>query len=569
MESKDILEILNEFKDKDTYKKILINGKFGMGKSLYASQFLKNNENSIYISLFGKENLHEIENEIAHELLKKLGSKEKYIKAINKSLKNLSGSVSFLGVTINSPNIIQKSFIDEFNSVLEEKNLIILLDDFERKSKKLPIEDLLGIIEQLSSYKKIKIALIGDETKFEGADLKIWNSFKEKIIEKVYTISVFSNEAINSLVVSELNDYIPENDLTKFINEFVHIFPVKNLRMIKKGVKLFLEIINTYISVPIKEVNLTLLKTCLAVAIEKTEMLEENIDIASDKFCDCNDMKIRIERAYFNASFNTIKDISLIHYVVSIYENTYTMHMINELNQLIEKYLSIKNNKEIFYMNEENIRKIVNKKYEQFINGEYNYTCIEELFDDVLDVLEWYGALNIEYDEEKLKQVFAKLLFENYYSRSKGYKENIIDRISLRINRNNKFKSFIKEYNKKVDLKYYEGKLKEIEETFEKKEFDIKKLEYIRQDILQENQEIQIERVMRKARENNYFIADMSEEISKEAWEWTCSVWEVFMDCMPENYINELKEYINSLKSDNKINNLRIDILQEYKKRVI
>ena len=162
MESKDILEILNEFKDKDTYKKILINGKFGMGKSLYASQFLKNNENSIYISLFGKENLHEIENEIAHELLKKLGSKEKYIKAINKSLKNLSGSVSFLGVTINSPNIIQKSFIDEFNSVLEEKNLIILLDDFERKSKKLPIEDLLGIIEQLSSYKKIKIALIGD-----------------------------------------------------------------------------------------------------------------------------------------------------------------------------------------------------------------------------------------------------------------------------------------------------------------------------------------------------------------------------------------------------------------------
>lgn len=151
----------------------------------------------------------------------------------------------------------------------EEENLIIVIDDLERKSEKIRIEDILGVIEQLSLCNQIKIVLIGDESRVNEADKEVWKSFKEKIIEKEYKISKFSKEAINSIVISKLKQYIDEKEANDFVQNFIENFPIDNLRTINKGVNLFLEILNMGIYKECPNINLILLKSCMAVAIEK------------------------------------------------------------------------------------------------------------------------------------------------------------------------------------------------------------------------------------------------------------------------------------------------------------
>ena len=84
MESNNILQILKDFENNMTYKKIFINGKWGIGKSFYTNQYIKNKENAVYISLFGKDKMDIIQEEIAKELLKKTLDKGKEVSKKNK-----------------------------------------------------------------------------------------------------------------------------------------------------------------------------------------------------------------------------------------------------------------------------------------------------------------------------------------------------------------------------------------------------------------------------------------------------------------------------------------------------
>ena len=575
MESKNILDILESFEKDNTYKKIFINGKWGIGKSFYTNQYIKNKNNAIYISLFGKDTIEVIQEEIAKELFKKANSKLKFWKKGKELAKKISGSISYNGISINSPEIKSKSVIEEYYSILkEEENLVIVIDDLERKSSKISIEDILGIIEQLSLCKQIKIVLIGDESRINEEDKKVWDSFKEKIIEKEYKILKFSKEAINSLVISKLKEYIDEKELNSFVDIFIENFPVDNLRTINKGVNLFLEVINMYIYKQYLNINLVILKSCMAVVIEETENLFKPKEINSKEKSDSyesfytsldENIETRIERHYFDSSFFMNKEAVLVHYILAIFEGNYTKNLIDEMNQVIEQYINSKDEKNIFYLNEQKIREIVNGKYNLIIEKKYIYTCLDEFIDDIYNILDWYNVFKIEYDEIKLKEVFKEIVFDNYYKKEKELYENIIDRFELKYENCDKLRTYVEEYNKYIEEKYYTEKIEMIEKSFQNKEFDIQKLRWIDSAFIQSNKEIQFERFITKARVNNYFISDIREEITEEEWKWIHYIWNVFYKYMDQNYKDELQKYANSLKGVNKIQDIRVEALQNYK----
>lgn len=93
----------------------------------------------------------------------------------------------------------------------------------------------------------------------------------------------------------------------------------------------------------------------------------------------------------------------------------------------------------------------------------------------------------------------------------------------------------------------------------------MQKLRWIDNAFIQSNKEIQFERFITKARDNNYFISDISGEISEEEWRWTHYIWNIFYKYMSQDYKNELEKYMNKLKGKNKLEDLRIESLQEYK----
>ena len=578
MESKDILYILKDLENNNAYKKIFINGKWGIGKSFYTNEYIKNKKDTIYISLFGKDNIEAIQEEISKELFKIINLKKKILKKFKETIKNLNASISYFGISINSPEIKTKSFIEEYSSILEEdENLIIVIDDLERKSRKIAIEDILGIIEQLSLFEKIKIVLIGDDSKIEGDDKEIWEKFKEKIIEKEYNISKFSKESIFSLLNSKVNEYIEEKELKKFIEEFIEKIPISNLRTINKGINLFLEISNTHLNNNFKntpKINLIILKSCMAVAIEKTENIYEPKELTESEKKDYykqfevnldKNIEKRIERHYFNSYIIMNKEAFLVHYVLKIFEGDYTKNLIDEMKQLINEFLNQKEEKDIFYLSEDKIKETVSAKYNSILGNKYKYTCLDGLIDDLYNIIYWFDIFKLEYDEKELKKKFEEIVNTNYYNTDKELHENTIDRFSFRYENCKELEKYINEYNQKAKERYYTQKLNEVEESYRTKKFEVIKIRWIEIAFIQLDKKIQFERFILKARDNNYFMSDLTGEISHEEWMWNHYVWNIFYEYMPKEYKLEFKNYIDTLKGINKLQDVRIDALQKNK----
>lgn len=99
-------------------------------------------KNIVYISLFGKEHYKEI--------LEEVTLKTYNYKKILYFLRNLT----FWKISIGA--FLQFFIKNDF------KNLIICFDDLERKSDKLSIKDILGLINQLKE-EKCKVILISNE----------------------------------------------------------------------------------------------------------------------------------------------------------------------------------------------------------------------------------------------------------------------------------------------------------------------------------------------------------------------------------------------------------------------
>ena len=324
LESSAILEILNQLDNDNTYKKIFINGPWGIGKSYYVNKYIKeHNENFIYITLFGKTSFDSIENSVARELFKKLSSLNKKKIILHKFVKNVKASFSICGFTINSPELSRKGLISEYSTLLESKSLIIVIDDLERKSNNILIEDIMGMIEEFSQFNKVKIVIIGDENNMIDSDRKKWNRFKEKIIEKEYKIQKFSDESIRNLVTSEICSYIEEIEVTPFINDYIKKHDIRNLRTIIKGINLFKEVINNYVEIKEnKKVNLLVLKNCMSVAIECTEEVykpdEKRDDNDSFKYVIDEEINSRIMNHYFNSVFSNNDDTCILNYILDI-----------------------------------------------------------------------------------------------------------------------------------------------------------------------------------------------------------------------------------------------------------
>ena len=81
MESKQILDVLEQFNGNNTYKKIFINGAWGIGKSYYTNKYKNDHKDYvIYISLFGKTSFESIVDSLSNELLNKLNNVDKFKK---------------------------------------------------------------------------------------------------------------------------------------------------------------------------------------------------------------------------------------------------------------------------------------------------------------------------------------------------------------------------------------------------------------------------------------------------------------------------------------------------------
>ena len=186
-ELKDRLE--DEFQD--IYKCILINGDWGIGKSYFLENNYLKEKNYIKVSLFGLNNIEEVKSEIYAQLNKFLNFiKNGVINRFSGNDINLFGGIASISIPY---------FENDIQSSIEKKckksGLIIIFDDLERKNRNINMEDILGIIESISTIKNLNIIIVTNEKKIPPEDKEIYDNFKEKVIQKTYNVDKYSNSA--------------------------------------------------------------------------------------------------------------------------------------------------------------------------------------------------------------------------------------------------------------------------------------------------------------------------------------------------------------------------------------
>lgn len=175
---------------------LLVNGKWGSGKTYYFKNFLfpkleaEAKTQSIIVSLYGATDKNSIANKVLFAYLDSKAGNGKLISSatIAKSVKNIAEAVPFLNKYADLKKLFRATGEDLFR-FLPNKDLLICFDDLERMSDKISADDFMGLINELVENRGYKVVIIANQTKIEEGI-----KYKEKTIEK--TIE-FKNDLSN------------------------------------------------------------------------------------------------------------------------------------------------------------------------------------------------------------------------------------------------------------------------------------------------------------------------------------------------------------------------------------
>ncbi|WP_286908976.1 P-loop NTPase fold protein [Clostridium sp. UBA1652] len=248
MDYKKVLSITKKIFNENSQENlcIFIDGEWGIGKTYTIDKFQEENKEEfelIRISLFGKENLKQIENGLLMQILpifKKGSSIEvnSKVKIFGNALKDLLSQST--GIDLDFNRYISNVSIEDIDSEDNDKKIIICIDDLERKSSRIPMKDIMGLVERATS--KYNVILVGSSVNFSSNDALVFNSFKEKLVDFEFVVDKLNQKTLESVAMYKLCG-IYEKDLNNIIKIFrtpltEENVQQNNLRLFKKYVDL-------------------------------------------------------------------------------------------------------------------------------------------------------------------------------------------------------------------------------------------------------------------------------------------------------------------------------------------
>lgn len=201
-------------KNNNEPKVVAIKGEWGSGKSTFWKDFIKDKHNNAYVSLYGLNSIAEIENSILLEI-SDLNALDNFFE---KKLKFLQ---DFKIYGVSAKAILSSLKPSSFSE------LIICLDDFERLSEKITVNELFGFIADLKENKHCRVVLILNEDKISQKNKDDFNIQKEKVID----YDLFFKTTLDD--IKDIN--VKVNPLYKeYLFAFIKKFEIQNIRTINK-----------------------------------------------------------------------------------------------------------------------------------------------------------------------------------------------------------------------------------------------------------------------------------------------------------------------------------------------
>jgi len=382
-------------KDISNGKVIMLSGKWGSGKTHFWQNIIrpilndeKDKKPNHYISLYGKTSIQEIKNEIflkVFESVDSFKSEEKTQKVARSSLNlvsSLTKSISVFGMSLDLSEITDKSF-EKLDTLLNDEKLkrtegylnsgaIICIDDFERKSKDIDLNDLFGFITQLTINFDCKVVIILNDDVFEGEEKNIFSNVKEKTVSKFLTYNPTIKELFNLVFDQhEVSKFKPA--IKEYIREYIEETNILNARVYMQVLDNLLEWIKRFDDSNIDE------RRCL-VLININFILYHTILIQKPipKFPEESYITVLNFEDKFLIYQGAIKNIkndnqkTFYSYIINLSSRIYSITNMKE-NQMDEYINFLNKNKRIYesiyFSNKLDISKNVDEKTFQKINN--------------------------------------------------------------------------------------------------------------------------------------------------------------------------------------------------------
>ena len=181
----------------------------------------------VYVSLYGEDNMESLKSKIllqAYSGIKEKNTKKtKAIAAFGIGTKILA-NISILGVKVDAQdasdatkNYYDMKQIEDATEFLSDGGLICF-DDFERKSKKIDLNDLFGFISQLAIDMNCKVVIILNSDVFEGEEANVFKTVKEKTVNKFFYFKPEIEELFNSIYMSDKKYKMLDKYKTEILN---------------------------------------------------------------------------------------------------------------------------------------------------------------------------------------------------------------------------------------------------------------------------------------------------------------------------------------------------------------
>lgn len=263
MQADYIYEVIKEFKQL-SYDCILFDGPWGIGKTYAITRALKEQENVCAISMFGLQNSQQIYHEVLFQSVLK---NSKAGKAAEVASDILDGIATIWKSASTAKEVIQSAAKEKELFWLLSKSFdalhVIVIDDLERISDKINLEEVLGIVEELKKCNYVKVILVANTEELNGANGEIFKRYNEKVIDRIYHIT----EKPKKINWGDIGIH------ARFMEEFLSVHKVKNLRTLQKAQRFYEDVANYSKKIDNPEFQDEIRLICFAIVVESTDNL--------------------------------------------------------------------------------------------------------------------------------------------------------------------------------------------------------------------------------------------------------------------------------------------------------
>lgn len=246
--NRGLVEYLNEYTiNPDPQYAIMINGKWGCGKTFFIKDWLKKYEDDknnvdkilkpIYVSLYGLKEIEQITSAINRVLYPYMYGK---LANISKAVWKCASALVFkqeVNLNDDKQNDISINIGLDSLSILKsddetiKSDKFLIFDDIERCQ--VDMTELLGYINYFVEHCHCRVLIIGDESQLGKKDKEVFEKFKEKTIGREFLLRTELDEAIDFFVKEELNNPFLISHIEDIKKTF-EITECNNLRILRQ-----------------------------------------------------------------------------------------------------------------------------------------------------------------------------------------------------------------------------------------------------------------------------------------------------------------------------------------------